>query len=159
MPANRHLQTLRCDRMKPSWINVFTSHLPTASGQSLLMNMVIVGVTAMLLSITYNGLFRRGLRHVEHTLPQPVAFTIDINEADWPELTLLPGIGRTLAQRIVAFRREQGPFRSSDELLAVHGIGPKLLSNIQPHLDLRESVHNNLVDSSQTTPTPHRLMD
>ena len=123
------------------------------------MTMVMVGVTAMLLSIIYNAMFQHGLRHIEQARPQPVAFTIDINEADWPELTLLPGIGRTLAQRIVAFRSEQGPFRRIDELLAVHGIGPKLLSNIQPHLVLRESVHEDLVDASQTAPKPHRLID
>ena len=41
---------------------------------------------------------------------------IDINRADWPELTLLPGISRTMARRIVQDRRERGPFRASEDL-------------------------------------------
>jgi competence ComEA-like helix-hairpin-helix protein len=145
--------------MKPAWFNVLARHIPSTAGQSLLMSMVLVGVTTILLSIVYHGLFQHGLRHIEHADPQPIAFTIDLNEADWPELTLLPGIGRTLAQRIVALRDEQGPYRRIDDLLAVHGIGPKLLSNIQPHLVLRESLHENLVDASQAAPKSNRLMD
>ena len=119
-----------------------------------MMPLVIVGVSAIMLSIIYHAMFRHGLRNVEHAHPQPIVFTIDINEADWPELTLLPGIGKTLAHRIVAFRSEQGPFRRTDELLAVHGIGPKLMSNIQPHLVLQESVHKNLVDASHRNGVP-----
>ena len=83
MPAISHLKTQRSDRMKPAWFNIFTRHLPTPAGQSLLMGMVIVGVTTMLLSIVYHGLFQDGLRHIEHAPPQPVVFTIDINAADW----------------------------------------------------------------------------
>lgn len=157
MPAKHNIQAPRSDRMKPAWFNVVTRHLPTAAGQSLLMTAVVVGVAAILLSIIYKGLFQQGLRHIEHAEPQPVTFTIDINEADWPELTLLPGIGGTLAQRIVALREEQGPFRSSDELLAVHGIGPKLLANIRPHLSLRDSAPENLVDARPTATKPHSL--
>ncbi|MCD6128238.1 helix-hairpin-helix domain-containing protein [Candidatus Bipolaricaulota bacterium] len=44
----------------------------------------------------------------------------------------LPGIGPALAQRIVAWREEHGPFASLDELLEVPGIGEELLATLRP---------------------------
>ena len=62
---------------------------------------------------------------------------IDLNRADAAQLERLPGIGPTLADRIVAHRGVHGPFRAVDELLAVRGIGPRLLERIAPHLAIR----------------------
>lgn len=55
---------------------------------------------------------------------------IDINTADTIDLTLLPGIGEVLAQRIVKYREENGPFQSLEELSNVDGIGQKRLDEI-----------------------------
>ncbi len=59
---------------------------------------------------------------------------ININDAKWPELTLLPGISETLARRLVKYRQLHGRFRSLDELQEVNGIGPKSLARMRPHL-------------------------
>jgi len=48
---------------------------------------------------------------------------ININRAEVWLLEALPGIGETLAQRIVDYRQQNGPFRNIDELLKVDGIG------------------------------------
>lgn len=71
------------------------------------------------------------------TLPEPttpetvaVTFPIDINRADAGQLTALPGIGEVLAQRIIAYREENGSFLSTDELKNVEGIGEKRLEAI-----------------------------
>lgn len=61
-------------------------------------------------------------------------FVVDINRAAWPELAQLPGIGQTLAQRIVASREERGPFVDHDDLRRVRGIGPKTLEKMRPYL-------------------------
>jgi competence protein ComEA len=61
-------------------------------------------------------------------------FLVDVNKADWPELAQLPGIGQTLAQRIVASREERGPFIDHSELRRVRGIGPKTLEKMKPYL-------------------------
>jgi len=61
-------------------------------------------------------------------------FLVDINEADWPELAQLPGIGQTLAQRIVVSREERGRFVDHSELRRVRGIGPKTLEKMKPYL-------------------------
>ena len=64
----------------------------------------------------------------------PAPARLDLNSATASQLDALPGIGPVLAQRIVAHRLEHGPFRSVDELLSVHGIGPRLLERLRPSL-------------------------
>lgn len=59
---------------------------------------------------------------------------VDINRAGPSELERLPGIGPVLAQRIVDYRQRHGPFRTVDDLLAVSGIGPKVLERLRPYV-------------------------
>lgn len=56
---------------------------------------------------------------------------IDLNTADQTALETLPRIGPALAQRIIEWREENGRFRSVDDLLAVPGIGEKLLAGLR----------------------------
>ena len=60
---------------------------------------------------------------------QPV-FPININTATVEQLDLLPEIGPVLAQRIVDYRNESGPFENVTDLLYVSGIGEKTLAKI-----------------------------
>ena len=64
---------------------------------------------------------------------QPNA-VIDINSADATQLTTLPGIGPSMAQRIIEYRIDHGTFRSVDDLAAVQGFGKKRLDNIREWL-------------------------
>ena len=59
-----------------------------------------------------------------------ISFPISINLADKEEFMALPGIGEVLAERIVAYRQENGRFSSEEELLNVEGIGKKRLEEI-----------------------------
>jgi len=59
---------------------------------------------------------------------------IDLNTADAPALEGLPRIGPALAERIITWRDENGRFASVDDLLAVPGIGDKMLEGIRPHV-------------------------
>jgi competence protein ComEA len=59
---------------------------------------------------------------------------ININTADQAALESLPGIGPTLASRIIDHRTANGPFRSVEDLLEVSGIGKKTLENLRPHI-------------------------
>lgn len=54
----------------------------------------------------------------------------DINDMSKAQLMTIPGIGETLAERIVKYREANGPYRSMDELLNVEGIGEKKLQQI-----------------------------
>lgn len=58
--------------------------------------------------------------------------TFDLNRASRSELLQLPGVGPSLADRIVAVRDASGGFESSDQLRAVPGFGPARLERIQP---------------------------
>ena len=56
---------------------------------------------------------------------------IDLNNADQAALETLPRIGPALAQRIIDWRETNGRFGSVDDLLAVPGIGEKLLEGLR----------------------------
>jgi len=51
---------------------------------------------------------------------------VDVNRAGEEALETLPGVGPALAARIVASRKEEGGFRSMEDLTRVRGIGPAL---------------------------------
>lgn len=57
---------------------------------------------------------------------------IDLNRASATELEELPGVGKVLAERIVAHREERGPYTSIDDLREVSGVGARLLEQIAP---------------------------
>ena len=59
---------------------------------------------------------------------------IDINAADGAALETVPGIGKSLSQRILAFREKNGPFQTVDDLLKVQGIGEKSIQKLRPYL-------------------------
>ncbi|MGK3947343.1 helix-hairpin-helix domain-containing protein [Microbacterium sp. K2] len=56
---------------------------------------------------------------------------VDLNTADQAALEGLPRIGPALAERIITWREENGRFASVEDLLAVPGIGEKLLAGIR----------------------------
>lgn len=55
---------------------------------------------------------------------------VDLNTAGAEELDTLPGIGPVLAERIIAWRQENGPFTSVEQLLEVSGIGEATLADL-----------------------------
>lgn len=59
---------------------------------------------------------------------------LDINRADAHDLSHLPGVGETLAERIIQYRNAHGPFASIDGLMAVDGIGEGKMSGIRPYI-------------------------
>ena len=61
-----------------------------------------------------------------------VVGTLNLNTADAETLQALPGIGPALAERIVAYRLEHGPFQTVEDLRQVPGIGPKRWERIRP---------------------------
>jgi len=61
---------------------------------------------------------------------------VDLNTASIVELVRLPGIGEVLAGRIIAYREEHGRFTTLDGLVAVSGIGPKVLEEIRDQVTI-----------------------
>ena len=98
----------------------------------------VVVAAALLVALAggwlYAGGLRGGLVEIDAAPPLPVAFEVDLNEAAWPELALLPGVGETMARRIVHSRETEGPFVRRADLRRVHGVGPTLLARMKPYL-------------------------
>ncbi|WP_243696524.1 ComEA family DNA-binding protein [Labedella gwakjiensis] len=55
---------------------------------------------------------------------------VNLNSATAAQLESLPRIGPALAERIIAWRTDNGPFRLVDELLSVPGIGDAILAGL-----------------------------
>lgn len=58
---------------------------------------------------------------------------IDLNSAAAAELSVLPGLGPMLAERIVDDRTQRGPFASVDDLDRVSGIGPAIVERLRSY--------------------------
>ena len=53
---------------------------------------------------------------------------VNVNDADATTIAReLKGVGMSRAHAIIAYRDEHGPFRDLDDLLAVDGIGPRII--------------------------------
>lgn len=63
-----------------------------------------------------------------------VADPIDVNQASAAELSLLPGVGPSLAAAIVADRATRGAFGRPQDIDRVRGVGPAILARILPHV-------------------------
>ncbi|MFD4910245.1 helix-hairpin-helix domain-containing protein [Kitasatospora purpeofusca] len=62
---------------------------------------------------------------------------VSLNRATLEQLDTLPGVGPTLAQRIIAFRASHGgAFRSLDQLRQVSGVGERIYAELRPLLTL-----------------------
>jgi len=59
---------------------------------------------------------------------------VNLNTATVEQLTALPGVGPTLAARIVEHREKAGPFGAPQELMNVKGIGEKNYEKIEQWL-------------------------
>jgi uncharacterized protein len=80
---------------------------------------------------------------------------VDVNTASPALLAHVSGIGPKLAQRIVAHRDANGPFRSRAEIKKVPGLGPKTFEQAAGFLRIREG-HNSL-DASAIHPESYAV--
>jgi competence protein ComEA len=80
---------------------------------------------------------------------------VNINSADSSQLSMLPRVGPSVAQRIVDYRKENGPFKKAEDLMLVQGIGEKTFQLIKPYVatagetTLREKVHGSRPSSAK----------
>lgn len=61
---------------------------------------------------------------------------VNINTAETQELCLLPGIGETIAARIVDYRKTHGLFNNTDEIMNVSGIGAKTYEDLKGYITI-----------------------
>lgn len=61
---------------------------------------------------------------------------LDLNHATADQLDTLPGVGPTLANDILSYRRAHGRFSSLDELREIAGIGERRFARLKPFLKI-----------------------
>ena len=61
---------------------------------------------------------------------------VNINTASKEELMTLPGIGEARALAIIAYRKENGPFTSVEELKEVEGIKDGVFSKMKDYIEI-----------------------
>jgi len=66
-------------------------------------------------------------------------FPVDINTASVEALLLLPGVGKTTAEAIVAQREIRGGFRRVEDLKTVPGIGTKTFKALRSYVVVRKN--------------------
>lgn len=59
---------------------------------------------------------------------------VNINEAKQEDFEQLPGIGPSIAKKIIEYREQNGKFTSIDELQEVKGIGEAKFENIKEYI-------------------------
>lgn len=80
---------------------------------------------------------------------------VDVNTASAALLTHVAGIGPKLAENIVAFRDEKGPFKTRQALIAVPGLGPKSFEQAAGFLRVRDGT--NPLDESAIHPESYHI--
>lgn len=67
---------------------------------------------------------------------QEIKIIININTAGLTELEVLPAIGPKTAQKIIDYRNEFGPFKKSEDIKNVSGIGEKTYEKIKDKIKI-----------------------
>jgi len=62
---------------------------------------------------------------------------INLNTADEIDLVSLPGVGPSLAKKIIAKRNELNGFKTIDDILKVSGIGEKKMKNFRSKITIK----------------------
>lgn len=91
--------------------------------------LLLAGTLLRVLPVKHRPGFSQKSVGVSHTV-----MPVDINKASLKELVSIPGIGQVIAQRIIRYRSEAGPFNDPEELLKIRGIGPTSLAAIREYI-------------------------
>ncbi len=79
------------------------------------------------------------LVHPDRLQAEPAAAPtalVNVNEAGAEEMQELRGVGPALAERIIQYREENGPFQSPDDLLNIRGIGGSTLEKMKDQVQV-----------------------
>ncbi len=101
------------------------------------------------------SLLRHGLDDVVISCVNSVG--VEVNTASKQLLTYVSGLGPQLAQNIIDYRNENGPFKSRRQLKKVHRLGAKAFEQAAGFLRIRDAV--NPLDSSAVHPESYHAVD
>ena len=101
------------------------------------------------------GMLKHSLDHVVESCVNSVG--VDLNTASQHLLTYVSGLGATLAQNIVSYRREHGAFTSRAQLLKVPRLGPAAYQQCAGFLRIRDA--KNPLDNSAVHPESYPIVE
>lgn len=116
----------------------------------------LLGLATALLGIQMWSMSRWSTRPLDVDREKSIRYRIDLNQADREQLLQIPGIGDRTADKIEAFRHQQGPFRSKTELTQIQGIGPAKYEKMGDWLTVQSDEVKTESDSASVASQPKR---
>lgn len=81
---------------------------------------------------------------VKVTKPAPLLGSpVNLNTASQAQLETLPGVGPKAAQRVIEYRKDNGPFKKIEDLMNVKGFGEKTFLKLKPMLTTGDKAGSN----------------
>jgi len=90
-------------------------------GNHFILRLSVVFITLSILALTPATLPAKE----KSASGDPAASLVNINTANESQLAELPGIGPSIAERIVRHRQKNGPFKTPEDVKRIKGIGDK----------------------------------
>jgi DNA uptake protein ComE-like DNA-binding protein len=110
--------------------------LDASHGTALTCIAGVLSLVAFVAAISSRGVEGYGSVPIEsHGSPRLI---VDVRTAEWTDFAMLPGVGRTLARRMVEARDAAGNDLGPDTFEAVRGVGPKTWRRIEKYLKFPE---------------------
>jgi competence ComEA-like helix-hairpin-helix protein len=98
----------------------------TVNERRRVMSYLVILAALLSLLATSSGPVGAAPPHGEPSAAAAVESKVNINTADVKELMKLPGVGRSLAEKIVQYRDAHGPFKKAGDFRKVEGVGDGL---------------------------------
>jgi competence protein ComEA len=96
-------------------------------------------VVAVSLALVVAVLASSGIAFAADAAKAAAAGKVNLNTATVEQLASLPGVGASLAARIVEYRTKSGGFKTANELMNVKGIGEKNFGKLEAHVTTGEA--------------------
>jgi competence protein ComEA len=94
---------------------------------------------ALLVIVSLAALPVRAAKAAASTASADASGVINVNSASAEQIAFLPRVGIKLAERVVEYRKSNGPFKKIEDLMEVKGVGEKLFVALKPHLTVSGS--------------------
>ena len=114
-------------------------------GMAIVLVFCVIG---MAFYFWHRNVVENGLIDIDRAEPVKIQYLVDINQAPWPAIANLPGIGPKLAKEIVRHREQGGPFNQVEDIKEVRGIGDSKLEAIREYI---ASLPPNVVADARST--------